>query len=96
MMNAKKNWQYYVIDKARMDYKGARFFRFNMECLDVCQVCLSAGEIRRGRSNNIGITMICRLSFFANYLAMGYAVPCEKKVFDKAFAICLKLIETPK
>lgn len=81
-----------MIDKARIEYKGVRFFRLDVQSMDVCQVCLSAGEIRRGRSNNVGITMICRLNFFANYLAMAYAIPCGKKEFDQAFKLCLKLI----
>jgi len=88
-----KNDQYYKMDKKRQEWLGVRYFRFNPNCDKVIQVCVGVGETKRGKSNTFGIYLIERLTFFTNYLAMGYAVPCTKKEYDNYFDKVLKLLK---
>lgn len=76
---------FYVIRADRREYLGVRFFQWNPNSGEVIQVCLTQGEPRRGRSNNFGIYQISQLTFFSNYMAMGYAVPCKEHLYREAF-----------
>lgn len=86
---------YYRISPKRKEYIGECFFKFdyNSEC--VVQIRFKASDERgRGKSNNIGIYMIARITFLSNYFAPGYIEPSNKKEFDKKFTTILNLLHT--
>jgi hypothetical protein len=76
------NKQFYKTRKERREYHGERYFQLAFDSETVLQVCVSPStEMRRGRSNNIGVYIISRLTFVSNYFAMDYVEPCTRKVF---------------
>ena len=77
--------QYYRVKEGRVEYLGERYFRFNNHSEKVVQICLTCGDIKKGKSNNFGIYLISKLTLFSNYMAMNYLEPCTKKQFDKQF-----------
>lgn len=87
-----KQHEYFKVVKDRQDYFGVKYFRQTFNSDTVLQVCVSpATELRRGRSNNIGIFFIDRNTFVMNYYAYSYVTPCTKKEFMKQFE---KMVET--
>lgn len=85
------HYAYYKIEKKHHEYHGIRFFRVSA-IDDVLQCVLAHGsESRRGRTNNIGVYVISRTTFFSNYVPFGYAVPCKPKEFYDA---CWKVLKT--
>ena len=94
-MPLKPNYQYFKIHPEREDYKGKRFFKQdgNFTTHTVFQVCINEGDVKRGRGNLFGITMINKMTLFGNYIGPGYAIPCTKKEYEKAFAEVLKYLK---
>jgi hypothetical protein len=82
-----KATQFFEIKKERQEYLGVRFFKWTPLNGEIVQVCFGKGEPKRGRSDNFGVYHISQMTFFSNYLAMGYAVPCTKEKFEKAFKL---------
>jgi hypothetical protein len=76
--------EYYQIKKERQIYHGVRIFRFEYNNPYVTQVCLSAGETKKGKGHYVGVYLISRESFLANYLGMSVD-KCTKAKFDKEF-----------
>lgn len=87
-----RHWAYFEIDKARQDYKGVRFFKVDAFSDTIIQVVLHAGEMKRGRGHHLGIMVISKINWYANYLAMGYAIPSTKKRFEMVFKEVIKLL----
>ena len=89
-----ETYQYFKIAKERQDYKGNRFFKVDVRfgADTVLQVCTNVGECKKGKANNFGIYLISRMTFFANYLSMGYAIPCTKKEYENQFNETLKYL----
>lgn len=56
------------------------------------QVCAYAGETKKGKNNAIGILLIHRLTFFANYLSPSYVLFADKKEFQKEFDKVIKYL----
>ena len=82
----KETYVYYKMAPERHEWLGVRYFRVAQSSRDsVTQVCVNPGQERRGRGNTFGIYLISRMTFFSNYLAQAYAIPCTKKEYDKAF-----------
>jgi len=79
----KKRYQYFKITSERRDYLGERYFKADMSAWDVIQVVKTVGETKKGRGHTFGVYLISRLTFFSNYLAMNYAVPCSEKEYTK-------------
>jgi hypothetical protein len=84
--------QYFRIRKDRQDYKGQRYFKFDPMSEKVVQICVSSGEEKKGRTNSFGVYLIHRLTFFANYLALKYAEPCEKEEYEEEFERIVKML----
>lgn len=77
--------KYYKVTAARHEYLGERYFRYNDLSETVTQVCLTCGDIKRGKSNTYGIYVIHKMTLFSNYLAPGYLEQISKREFDKQF-----------
>lgn len=88
-----KNAQYFEINKDRREWLGVRFFKWLPASSEVIQICVAPGDPRRGKSNNFGIYTISQMTFFSNYMAMGYAVPCSERVYQKAFETVLNALK---
>ena len=89
----KIKYQYYKTKKERFDYLGNRYFRVDFDS-DVClQVCLSCGDVKKGKANNFGVYLIGKLTFFTNYLAQSYVLPCTKREFDNQFNKMVKMLK---
>lgn len=84
-MYSKTTDKYFKINPTRHEYLGERYFRFDPDSEKVVQVCLTVGEVKKGKSNTFGIYLIGRMTFFSNYYAMNYAIECTKKEYDKHF-----------
>lgn len=85
MVLNKINYQYFRITDDRQKWLGNRYFKVDMAIDHVVQVCVSVGETKKGRGHTFGVYLISRMTFFANYLAMQYAVPCTKTEYNKNF-----------
>ena len=75
---------YYQIKKEHQIYLGVKLFRFELNNPHVTQIVLFSGQEKKGKGHYVGIYLISKESFLANYL--GYYVDkCTKVKFDKAF-----------
>ena len=83
--NKTLGWQYLVIAENRREWLGYRFFKFSIHTDTCIQVVKSTGMEKKGRGHVFGVYCISRQTLFANYLAMGYAVPATKKQYEAAF-----------
>lgn len=90
---ARKNETYYKIKPTKTEYYGNRFFKMVPNEEYITQVCQATGETKKGRGNMVGIYSIGKVTFFSNYLAMQYAIPCTKKEYKKAFDKVLKILK---
>ena len=77
--------QYFKVKKERIEYLGERYFKFNYNTEKVIQVCLTVGDVKKGKSNTYGVYLIHRMTFFSNYLATSYIEPCTKNEYEKQF-----------
>lgn len=77
---------YYKVVKARQDYKGIRYFKFDPMAEKVIQVVVNQGEQKKGRANLFGVGLISRITFLCNYLSLGYVETVTKKEYDKKFS----------
>jgi hypothetical protein len=76
--------EYYQIKKEQQPYLGVKLFRFELNNPYVTQVVLYNGQEKKGKGHYVGVYLITRESFLANYL--GYSVDrCTKAKFDKSF-----------
>lgn len=80
-------------------YKGERCFRvkFNIDDIEdiavqVIQVCVSQGEVKRGRANTFGIYKVSWSSITSNY-AYANMTKCSKKLYTKLFKQVLKRLQ---
>lgn len=80
-----KVYNFFKITKERNEWLGKRYFKIDLKSDSVIQVLVTCGEIKKGRGNTFGIYLISRMTFFSNYLAMNYAVPCSQKEYEKNF-----------
>lgn len=77
---------YFKVKPERVEYMGTKFFLLATDSDTVLQVCSHPGpEIKRGRTNAVGIYTISRNSFVTNYLGMGYVEPINEPIFKMAF-----------
>ncbi len=72
--------------------RGVRMFRVNDRTDTAIQIVLNAGEVKKGRGNNIGIYVVDRMTIFSNYGYGNYLKPTDKKSWDKAFKLVIKMI----
>jgi len=84
---------YYKVVKERQDYKGVRYFKFDPMAEKVIQITVNQGEQKKGRANLFGIGMISRITFFCNYLTMGYVMECTKKEYETKFTDIVKMLK---
>jgi len=88
-----RNYQFYKIKKERKEYLGERYFQVSFDSDTVLQVCINPSmEMRRGRTNNIGIYLISRLTFVSNYYGMNYVEPCTAKEFNMRYDAMVKML----
>lgn len=73
-------------------HKGLRYFKTSDTDHKVLQVCVNSGEIKKGRTNCIGVYLIDRITLIGNYsfFTSGFA-PCTKREFDQNMKRVLKL-----
>jgi len=65
---------------------GEKYFCMSTDTDTILQVCTNPGvELRRGRTNAVGIYTITRMTFASNYLAMGYCEVITKNEYRKVF-----------
>ena len=50
--------EYYKIKEEKEGFLGERYFQLAFNTEKVLQVCVCPGEMKKGRTNNIGITII--------------------------------------
>ena len=85
--------QFYKIDPQHRENRGEKYFQVCLDSDTVLQVCVSPStEYRRGRSNTIGIFLIDKLNFLANYFAYGYVQTCTRGQFVKQFDKIVELL----
>ena len=86
-------YQYFKTKKERYDYLGNRYFRVDFNSDTTLQICLSSGDVKKGKANNFGVYLISKLTLFTNYLAQNYCEPCTKKEFEKKFNLVVKMLK---
>lgn len=84
---------YYTIQKKYQYFKGDRYFKVDRQSPYCVQVCLSAGDMKKGRGSTYGIYIVSRITFIGNFLSCRYVVECKKEVYDQAFAEALKNLQ---
>lgn len=72
--------------------RGVRMFRVNDRTDTAIQIVLNAGEMKRGRGNNIGIFVVDRMTIFSNYGYGSYLQSTDKKSWDKGFKLVIKMM----
>jgi len=77
--------QFFKVKQDRLEYLGERYFKFNYTSEKVVQVCITCGDVKKGKSNTFGIYLIHKMTLFSNYLAPCYIEPCTQKEFIKQF-----------
>ncbi len=85
--------EYFKVRKDRWEIWGERYFRLSWATDKVVQVCITTGDVKKGKSNTFGIYLICKLTLFSNYMAQGYVEKCDKKEFDKKFDQVVKYLK---
>lgn len=92
-MKLKNAIVYLKVCKDHNEYLGERYFKLDWNSDKVVQVCLSNGrDVRRGRSNTIGVYLISKQTLFSNYMAMKYLEPCTKRAFEKQFQLVVDFL----
>lgn len=84
-MSIKSPMQYFRVVSTREQYLGRRYFRYDYQSEICTQIGVSFGDIKRGKSNNFGIYLISKMTFFGNYLGPGYIQVIKKSEWDKQF-----------
>jgi hypothetical protein len=79
------DYSYFKVAKSRQKFLGERYFKLDATSEAVVQVCVTAGETKKGRGNTFGIYKISRMTFLANYYAYKYAIPCTKAEYQTNF-----------
>jgi peroxiredoxin len=87
------NDTYFKIKKEYQNYKGERYFRFNMISEKAVQVCINHGMEKPGRTNAFGVYLIHRITFLSNYYTINYTEPCTKKEYDKQFEKVIQMLK---
>lgn len=90
-----KQTSYFKVVPERQHYIGEKYFALSTDSDSVLQVCVQPGpDVRRGRTNAIGIYTITRNSFAVNYMAMGYVAPITKQQYEKHFTSMMDALKT--
>ncbi len=71
--------------ESRKEYLGERYFKTSNSSFECIQVCVTTGDLKKGRAHTFGVYVISKLTLMANYVAMGYAIPTTEKEYKKAF-----------
>lgn len=85
--------RYYKYD----GHKGLRFFKLQgslefPESEKCIQVCVSSGEVKKGRMACIGISIMRKTSMQGNYAFLSQMKECTKREFEAAKKKVLKLL----
>lgn len=83
---------YFKIRKERFEYLGNRYFRIDYNSDTALQICLSCGDVKKGKANNFGVYLISKMTLFSNYLAQNYCEPITKKEFDNKYKLMIKML----
>lgn len=86
------SYEYYKVNPNRSEYLGERYFKFSHEVEKVVQICLTCGDVKKGKSNTFGIYLIHKMTLYSNYLATGYLLPCTKREYEKQFKKVLVML----
>ncbi len=86
-------YHYFKTKPERYEYLGNRYFRVCYDHDSVLQVCLSSGDVKKGKANNFGTYLIAKMTFFSNYLAQSYVEPCTQRQFEKQFNLMIKMLK---
>lgn len=85
--------QYFKVKPEREEYLGKRYFRFNFADEKTIQVCISCGDVKKGKSNTFGVYLITKMTFLSNYFATGYILPCAKEEYEEYFDNTVKMLK---
>lgn len=83
---------YFRIKDERKDYLGDRYFRMNLTSDTVTTIHMGGVDTKRGKSNNIGVYFISKMTFVSNYMAMNYIEPITKNEWNKHFEKIVKML----
>ena len=89
----KEKDQFFKVKPERHQYLGDRYFRFNHNAEKAVQICVTAGDVKKGKSHTFGIYLIHKITLFSNYLTCGYLEPCSKKEYEAQFKKVVKLLK---
>lgn len=84
--------QYFKVKQERKEYLGERYFKFNFNSEKVVQVCLTVGDVKKGKSNTFGVYLVHKMTLFSNYLAPNYIEPCTRKEYERQFKKVVQLL----
>jgi len=84
--------QYFKTKPERIEYLGERYFKFSFSDDKTVQVCLSVGDVKKGKSNTFGVYLISKMTFLSNYFVTGYILPITQKEYEDQFQKVVKLL----
>ncbi len=85
--------EYYKTSENRWDYLGLRYFKFNNISDNTVQVCVTTGDVKKGKSNTFGVYLIAKMTFLTNYYMQPYVEKCSKREYEKAFKKVIELLK---
>jgi hypothetical protein len=93
LLNTKSSMYYRTLEKDK-EYRGIRYFRVLMHDRLVIQVCLYAGETKKGRGSfTVGVNIISHITFLSNYAMGNYVESCTKAQYEKAFNQLISILK---
>lgn len=92
-MDNKILYQYFKVKKERQHYLGIRYFRVDFNAESTLQLCISSGDMKKGKANNFGMYLISKMTFYTNYAACQYVEHCKKSEFEKHRKMIVKILE---
>lgn len=84
--------QYFKTKPERIEYLGERYFKFSYNDDKTIQVCLSVGDVKKGKSNTFGVYLISKMTFLSNYFVTGYILPITQDEYEEQFKKVVKML----
>ena len=84
--------KYYKVKDIELEYKGERYYKVDGSKEHVLQICFNRGQMKKGRTNTVGMYNVQRMTFMSNDYEY-YVEECTQEVFEEAFEKCIKLLK---